>query len=624
MAIYSQDSKYIIGLDVPEVKDLKVKFVYNFFTRDERLNSKGIIENNEKYDLKSIPRYNEIFFTSPELFTFEDEKQISNNLDFSNFATPTFIRTLINDLISTEPLIKYINFEDSTSTPSDISFSVVDSNVASRISNKINFLYDIYDTNVRKNDFLNDILSNYSNLNSSRLIRVSEVLFRQNRRSKIIDETNNKIDLIDPFDNIKNKKITCILDTKNLSKVMASNSSRTDESTIDLKEIARSINNSLSNLINPNDLAHSYPSFKILHLEQTNNTNPNKNWGAKVVGYVITKSTKNELGEDVGIEHFFYPKADKNVTYIDDKVVYGYSYNYSVKTVVLVKHLVFDNGTPSIAYSLIGSSDSLSVTRAAVDNVPPTNFNYVYYEYDYADEGLKINWQLPTSKKKSVKYVQVFRRLNILEPFELIAEFDFDDSIIRSSRKEMINADKSIKTSRDPISKVARVPVQFIDRNFNKDSKYIYSLALLDAHHLTSGYSQQIQVSFDRHKNKLNLKTISEAGAPKQYPNFYIDPTLDDNVYVRSFTVDAMKISNYKRINIYLDPDALSYDSYKRITEKITFDNVKDKEKNSKYLFQMINLDRQLDDTVTIEINKINQRAPDAISTTFSTGVLRL
>lgn len=620
MLIRSQDSKYLISLDVPEVTNLKSRFVYNFFTRDERSNASGsesyIPDSAKKSDLLSkIPRYVEIFFTSPELFNIKEDKKSNNkpqvkikNLNLTNFEIPDFVRSLVNDTISTERITEYVNYEDNVSTPSDISFTVVDSKITNRISNKLNFLFEVAENNSNRNEFIESIMS-LGNFDSKRLTEVTYILFNQKEDSKTVNESINSLDLVDPFDKIKKQKISCLLDTNNLSKLLASNSSRTDESTIEFKEIIRSISSNIVNLVDTNDQAHTYPTFKIVHMERARNSSPTNNWGVRIVGYVVTRAGKDEQGLDIPIEHSFYEAKgnSKHNTYIDDKIKYGYSYSYSVKTIVLIKHLIFENGSPMIAYSLMGSSDSQSTTVESVDHVSPSNFNYVYYEYDFVYGGLKINWQLPVSRKKSVKYVQVFRRSNIFEPFEIIAELDFDDSEIRTPKKELINQDKIFITVRDPITGRAKIPFQFVDRNFSKDSHYIYALALVDAHGLSSDYSQQTEVSFDRFKNKLKFKIISEAGAPKQYPNFYIDPTLDDNVYVRSFTVDAIKTSNYKKFLVYLDPDALSYTSYANQSELSLQHNVKDLDQKAKYLFQMINLDRQMDDTVTIEISKLNR-----------------
>ena len=82
------------------------------------------------------------------------------------------------------------------------------------------------------------------------------------------------------------------------------------------------------------------------------------------------------------------------------------------------------------------------------------------------------------------------------------------------------------------------------------------TIASVDAHGLTSGYSPQSRVSFDMSRNIMNLKPISRSGAPKQYPNFYVDPDEDNNTFVNTITQDTIKTSGFKKLTIYFDPDA--------------------------------------------------------------------
>ena len=66
----------------------------------------------------------------------------------------------------------------------------------------------------------------------------------------------------------------------------------------------------------------------------------------------------------------------------------------------------------------------------------------------------------------------------------------------------------------------------FRDFEFDKNKKFIYALACVDAHGLTSNYSVQMEISFNRRENKLVRKLISRSGAPKPYPNAYLNRDL--------------------------------------------------------------------------------------------------
>ena len=118
-----------------------------------------------------------------------------------------------------------------------------------------------------------------------------------------------------------------------------------------------------------------------------------------------------------------------------------------------------------------------------------------------------------------------------------------------------------------------------------KNSEFIYAVAAIDAHGLTSNYSEQIKVSFDVYKNILNTKIISLAGAPKQYPNLYLKEDL---------FIDSIKTSNKKTLNLYFTPDC-----YKA---SLTNNSVKNLVKTSgtSYKINFINLDNQ--DSSQLEI----------------------
>jgi hypothetical protein len=94
------------------------------------------------------------------------------------------------------------------------------------------------------------------------------------------------------------------------------------------------------------------------------------------------------------------------------------------------------------------------------------------------------------------------------------------------------------------------VPIKiYYDDEFLKSSEYIYSIACVDAHGLSSNYSEQFKVSFDSYKNKITKKLVSIAGAPKPYPNMHLQQDL---------FVDTIKISNKKNLYVYLNPECYS------------------------------------------------------------------
>jgi hypothetical protein len=233
---------------------------------------------------------------------------------------------------------------------------------------------------------------------------------------------------------------------------------------------------------------------------------------------------------------------------------------------------------------------------------PPTELKFMWnydrinpltMQYDsvtnapYPDTGkygsLFLYWTFPINSQLDIKYFQVFRRKSVDEPFELIKMYDFNDAdIVFPLLEDKINPAL--------IEKTASPKKSYYDDEFMKDSEYIYALACIDAHGLTSNYSEQFKVRFDAYKNKIVITTISTAGAPKQYPNIYLAEDL---------FIDTMKTSNKKTLHAYFSPDC--YEVQKSINNKIKV--FKSEIENTKYKINFINIDNQ--DNVALDIKII-------------------
>jgi site-specific DNA-adenine methylase len=110
----------------------------------------------------------------------------------------------------------------------------------------------------------------------------------------------------------------------------------------------------------------------------------------------------------------------------------------------------------------------------------------------------------------------------------------------------------------------------------------------------------QFRVSFDVSRNKIKIDVISRSGAPKPYPNIYLNQDL---------FADTMKDSGHTRMRIFFDPEY--YDVFKTRTYT-TYRNKKPVvRKNTqfldllsdKYKIQIINVDSQMSKVIDISIN---------------------
>jgi hypothetical protein len=99
-------------------------------------------------------------------------------------------------------------------------------------------------------------------------------------------------------------------------------------------------------------------------------------------------------------------------------------------------------------------------------------------------------------------------------------------------------------------------------------------------------------VSFDFFKNKLIKKLVSYSGAPRQYPNLYVENDL---------FVDMMKVSgeHSKLMSVYFNPEYVGYLTDDDKYQKAFYT----KQDNASYLLQIINVDNQKQQDIRITID---------------------
>ena len=80
----------------------------------------------------------------------------------------------------------------------------------------------------------------------------------------------------------------------------------------------------------------------------------------------------------------------------------------------------------------------------------------------------------------------------------------------------------------------------------------MYAVACVDAHGITSNYSNQIGVKFNSRKNDIDRVDISVPNAPKPYPNLYLN---------KDAFVDTIKNEGYSQMTVVFNPDYLTLKS---------------------------------------------------------------
>jgi hypothetical protein len=300
------------------------------------------------------------------------------------------------------------------------------------------------------------------------------------------------------------------------------------------------------------------------------------------IGYIIEKREVKSDGTVESYSPICIENAFVGTTY-DGQIRYGSIYYYRIRAAYLVEVRATDENTKQnlLVSFLVGSKFSAEKKIVTVENVPPpppADFNLAW---DYGEKALRCTWNLPTNPQQDIKYIQLFRRKSIADPFQLIKMWDFNDTHTR------------VNLSEYPLPELVERTPNFVgiylDHEFGKDSNYIYAVASVDAHGLCSNYSLQFQVGFDKFENRLIKKLVSISGAPKQYPNAYLNADT---------FVDTIKDSGHRNIQIVFNPDHLNLFTSQGSDLKF----LKTSRVDGKYRFQMINVDLQAQQSIDITL----------------------
>lgn len=588
-------SRSFTVVDVPEPTNLSTRFIYNFFVPDERVNDSGSTyvkgvrnETLQKLiDYSSlqfeVPRYVEVSFSQVETFgdQFGDaQHQVTQNqLDISK-----------------------ANSEETMTNIGFMSLREFDDNSTPRIKEKLEALSKVMGIKFEDSDqskklahvlqvSQDDVQSVISPLNDDRfLVNAKKSAmpmspFQIASDAKIISQINKRL---------AGACVNSADDSSPLSKSeIIADADRISQQFIATAKQLSLADDDVEPLIEPTFIAASQEDRKLL--------------GISTIGYLLTRYRFGDDGRKKEVKIFFMPGSE-NTKYLDSEVMYGSTYSYETRAVYQVDAIIngnlqFDVGEDvdnkqnwRVAF-LLTSRPTVTSRIRTEEFEPPKEPDGVFYDFNYdAEAGLVLRWQIPSGKSRDTKYFQVFRRKSIFDPYVCIAQIDFDDSKVRTLLPEQVRQDR--------IYGYSGPRTFYEDSDFTRTSKFIYAVVAVDAHGLSSGYSAQTEVSFDRIKNRLTLKGISRGAAPKQYPNFYVDPKLDDNIAVDSFTQDAIFDSGHKKMTIFFTPDARVATSADGNMENVFYT---DNEQGS-YSLHLINLDVQRSDTATISVTDLRKK----------------
>jgi hypothetical protein len=604
-----------VSVREPKIDTEKSRFVYNFYTEDERLGKeeKGMSVTSNDFvtrqevldanvDLRGIPRLNHIVFEhAPDLYNTAGHKELGSFIKigprnlinkFKQNATNTSGELVLRpDRIIAEGTFANMFYKSATLLETSLDskvykafhdqmrfFELIDG-AASASGQELNTIefndrIDAYKQRTEEHgQYLNaNLVRNFINqlsksgqqvidsetdltLKDSFMQSVRQQSFLTGFRSTLIDDVIKAS--IDDSTNVFEDELRAM---KN----------HTEKAQVDAVEFekAQLVNSSFFNNILGLGFLYDYTVEPLTEFGIGNIDYPH----VEHIGYVvqkveITKGENDLPGRLIQNQAKFYGQQVLDEI-IDTEVTYGRSYTYKIRSVSAVEYdflITMPSGVPMKVRGLffVGSKNS-TINLKAVETIPPKPPNVLRFNYQ-RNKGMLIEWNHPHNPQRDIVGYHVYRRSDtynndgdLIKPamqksFTLIREINFDKSIIKTDKHE-----KALLEDTDFVN---NPQPWYLDKDFNNDSKFIYAVVSFDAHGLTSNYSPQYEVTYDRPTNKIIVKSISKRFAPKAYPNMFFN--LDANI--SDVFKDNFKVSDKKRLTVYFNPDY--YHMYKSVIQ---------------------------------------------------------
>lgn len=559
----SYPSTKTVLVDVPEALELKAEFRYNFFVPDERINGAGlgskIVKPSEffgsSYLESKVPRYVKLTWKPVNLGDRKDLIKISikENLDKvkseQTFSSDDFSNVTFQDSGVENKLTSYVkkaieragtNSALSSSSPLDAA-KEINRQTSEQVTN------DLLASSLSSPTRLGTTFGNNGS-NRTTLEELGSVSFNARINNKVLDEVLKTVqrDVTSLFSD----EVEDLLKTAKTTQGQARTTRKSSVFSGDDYDLEIS----------------DYVTIKTVDTESYDTI-------VQSIGYIIERDSPETL---------FFVEDPAVSTFVDTKVKYGSTHHYSIKTVAYVETLATnssDGKMVAIGF-LVSSQPSPSQVVTCEERVPPpcpSDFNIAW---DYKQQCTRLSWSFPPNTQRDIKKFQVFRRATIRESFQLVKMFDFDDSEVKGI---------DYNETPDPTAVENKTETFWLDKEFTKSSRFIYAVCSIDAHGFSSGYSMQLEVSFDRFSNKVVKKLISVSGAPKSYPNSFLN--------VDTF-VDTIKDEGHNKLEVVFNPEFLRVYDKQRTDLGLLKTGL-----NDTYRLQLINIDLQKQQVVDMNLD---------------------
>ena len=584
----SLPSAHTVIADVPEVKVFSSKFIYNFFEPDERINDTGATAP-QFVKKRSSESLDSQFIESNKFNRFVPRY---NRLDWKPVVE---LRSIIPRTVRISNNFSKIYNEQDFAVEQFIPIQLQDKN----IDGKLNFAVKKLIEYQKDNNEL-DLNQTESQMDAAKKMmarlstQISDTLIKESI-NKFDEEGYNfylgkeKINESSLLNDISEVKQYMQLNAKFADIILASGHeaafSLFDDEEKDINDQIKAVQSSLNISKNPNILDSKDYDFELLEYLNvrpidTNGFEPR--W--QIIGYIIEKFELLKDGSRKQMAPIIIENANISTT-VDYKIKYGARYQYNIKSVAYLESQAEDAETNDIVIVsyLISSKNSSSQIVVCEEQVPPPVPTDITTRWNYTNNELIVSWNFPPNTQRDIKQWQIFRRKTVDEAFELQKVYYFNDSVIKESD------DYTESPYEENIEHMDNPKCFWVDKEFTKDSKYIYAVCSVDAHGHSSNYSIQLETSFNKYSNTIVKKLIAPSGCPKAYPNF--------NLYSDAF-VDTIRDSGHSKLNVFFNPE------YLKVTNSSGNDlNLLRTDKNHIYTLSIINIDLQEQTNIDIKLN---------------------
>lgn len=594
----SSPSVSSVNVNVPEIQEFnEAKFTYNYYTKDERINP---FVATPSTSLEKLPRYVTLTWTMPALSEYELSK--------NSASVPTVVKNRIEKSYAANSII----YEDDFS-PNFFSHTFSDVSSIEQGSSDLENFSRINKTNYESVYKMakEQIATLSAAAETSDVVQATNLANIANAYTKLADfpKTSLGLRVYDETGTVQDSSEFLSSISDDLSLHVQINASVIPDIFKNSNEKKKTTTFSTIKKLNSRASLFTKQDQAIIPADDVEGINPMHTQPVQLLGYIITRyvTTADGFKKDA----VFFVEDYTITTYVDKTVLYGITYTYSISVVAALNIMVFDQeiNKPTVGKILVASRQ-ISKAIECNEYVPPPEPEELNFVYDYQRNRLVMSWNMPVNPQNDVKQFQVMRRKSIKHPFELIAQYSFDNSYPGLPDNKLYttgeivdgNAFSEMQSDYKGLVKLSTKPVYLhvdedfmVDTEFSIASSYIYAVCSIDAHGMISNYSSQHHVTFDPYKNRLITKVVCDAGSPRPYPNM--------KLRMDAFK-DTIRVSGdeSRQMSVYFTPEYLRVIDDDGKSYKIIEGDAPSKTSKPYYVLQLINLDNQKTELIKFNV----------------------